>query len=62
MRAILIRALLVSLIVGSLLTLINQFERVAAFQLPNLWKMGLSYVVPFCVSVFSAFAVRSPRG
>lgn len=60
MRPILIRAVIVALIVGSLLTLINQFERVAALELPNLWKMGLSYVVPFCVSLFSALAVRTP--
>ena len=60
MRAILSRGILVALVVGSLLTLINQFERVAALELPNLWKMGLSYVVPFCVSVFSALAVKHP--
>lgn len=60
MRPILIRAVIISLIVGSLLTLINQFERVATLELPNLWKMGLSYVVPFCVSLFSALAVRTP--
>lgn len=60
MRAILIRAVIIALIVGSLLTLINQFERVAAFELPNLWKMGLSYVVPFCVSLFSALATKAP--
>jgi len=63
MRPILIRAIIISLIVGSLLTLINQFERVVALELPNLWKMGLSYVVPFCVSLFSALAAKSlPRG
>lgn len=57
-RAILIRGLIVSILVGSLLTLINQFEAISALQTPNLLKMGLSYVVPFCVSVFSAMAVR----
>lgn len=60
MRPILIRAVIIALIVGSLLTLINQFERVATFELPNLWKMGLSYVVPFCVSLFSALAAKAP--
>ncbi|HAY07558.1 MAG TPA: hypothetical protein PKV67_00295 [Hyphomonas sp.] len=57
-RAILIRGLIVSILVGSLLTLINQFEVISALQTPNLLKMGLSYIVPFCVSVFSAMAVR----
>ena len=60
MRPILIRAIIISLIVGSLLTLINQFERVTALELPNLWKMVLSYVVPFCVSLFSALAAKAP--
>ncbi len=54
---ILKRGLLVAVLVGSLLTVINQFERVAAFEQINLWKASLSYIVPFCVSVFSALAV-----
>ncbi|WP_035618121.1 hypothetical protein [Hyphomonas johnsonii] len=58
MRAILIRGLIVAVTVGSILTLINQFERVIAFEPLNWWKMGLSFVVPFCVSVFSALAVK----
>lgn len=60
MRPILTRGLIVAILVGSLLTLINQFERVVATEPLNWWKMGLSYVVPFCVSVFSALAV-SPK-
>jgi hypothetical protein len=59
MRTILIRGLIVAILVGSLLTLINQFERVMTLMPLNVWKMGLSYVVPFCVSVFSALAVRN---
>lgn len=59
MRAILLRGLIVAILVGTLLTLINQFERVMTLSPLNWWKMGLSYVVPFCVSVFSALAVRS---
>lgn len=61
-RAILIRGLIVSVLVGSLLTLINQFEAIAAMQQPNFLKMGLSYLVPFCVSVFSAVAVNRKPG
>jgi methyl-accepting chemotaxis protein len=60
MRAILVRGLIVALLVGTLLTLINQFERVMTLSPLNWWKMGLSYVVPFCVSVFSALAVKPP--
>jgi methyl-accepting chemotaxis protein len=58
MRAIMIRGLIVALLVGTILTLINQFERVIAMEALNGWKMGLSYLVPFCVSVFSALAVK----
>ena len=58
MRPILTRGLIVAILVGSLLTLINQFERVIVLDALNWWKMGLSYLVPFCVSVFSALAVK----
>lgn len=61
LRAILLRGVIVALLVGSLLTLINQFEQIAAAGPINLWKAGLSYLVPFCVSVFSALAIRPPR-
>jgi len=58
MRAIVIRGIIVALLVGTILTFINQFERVVALETLNWWKMGLSYLVPFCVSVFSALAVK----
>ncbi|MEQ9436226.1 nitrate/nitrite transporter NrtS [Hyphomonas sp.] len=57
MRAIVIRGIIVALLVGTILTFINQFERVVALETLNWWKTGLSYLVPFCVSVFSALAV-----
>ncbi len=60
MRPILIRGVVVAILVGTILTLINQFERVISLEALNWWKMGLSYLVPFCVSVFSAVAVK-PR-
>jgi len=58
MRPILIRGVIVAILVGTILTLINQFERVVVLEALNWWKMGLSYLVPFCVSVFSALAVK----
>jgi methyl-accepting chemotaxis protein len=58
MRPILIRGIVVAILVGTILTLINQFERVIALDALNWWKTGLSYLVPFCVSVFSALAVK----
>lgn len=58
MRVIIIRGLIVALFVGTILTVINQFERIVALEALNWWKTILSYIVPFCVSVFSAMAVR----
>tara|TARA_R110002126_G_scaffold39191_3_gene116436 strand:- start:1014 stop:1232 length:219 start_codon:yes stop_codon:yes gene_type:complete len=60
LRAIIKRGVIVSIVVGTLLTLINQFEQIAGLQAINPWKAGLSYLVPFCVSVFSALAVHTP--
>jgi hypothetical protein len=59
MRAIVIRGIIVALLVGTILTAINQFERVVALEALNWWKLALSYLVPFCVSVFSALAVKA---
>ncbi|WP_350210842.1 hypothetical protein [Henriciella sp.] len=60
LRAILLRGVIVALVVGSILTVINQYERIVAFEPINAWKAGLSFLVPFCVSVFSALAVKTP--
>lgn len=57
LRAILIRGVFVGLLVGTLLTFINQFEHIMDRQPLNILKACLSYFVPFCVSVFSALAV-----
>lgn len=60
LRAILMRGVIVALAVGTLLTLINQFEQITALRAINPLKAALSYLVPFCVSVFSALAVPTP--
>jgi len=52
------RALTISLIVGTLLIAINQGDFILAGQVPNLWKAGLTYIVPFCVSLFSALSAQ----
>ncbi len=49
-----IRALKISLIVGTLLTIINQGDMVLAGMMPPLWKIILTYMVPFCVSSYSS--------
>lgn len=48
------RATKISLIVGTLLTIINQGDMILAGQLPPIWKIILTYLVPFCVSSYSS--------
>lgn len=53
------RALKVSLIVGTLLNLINSGDALLAGHLPpNAWKIPLTYLVPFLVSYYSSAAER----
>lgn len=50
------RSLITALIVGTILTAINQGNRILddGFTLEILIKMGLTYCVPFCVSTLGA--------
>ena len=61
-RAIVRRGFRVSLIVGTLLTLINEGPTVLAGhpELSLIPRAVLNYIVPFCVSCYSAGAARSP--
>ena len=52
------RSLLTSLVVGTILTAINQGDVILAGQLPNLVKTGLNYLVPFCVATFGAVSAK----
>ncbi|WP_426415411.1 nitrate/nitrite transporter NrtS [Aestuariirhabdus sp. LZHN29] len=52
------RALRVAIIVGTLLVLINYADRIMEVELTQLdaIKMLLTYLVPYCVSTWSAVA------
>lgn len=52
------RAVRVSALIGTLLLAINQGDRLLAGELPPLWKVLLTYAVPFGVSSYSAAAYR----
>ena len=53
------RALIVSLIIGSLLCLINQWEAIIAGFIAVSWpKVMLAYLVPFGVSPYSTAASK----
>lgn len=51
------RALKVSAIVGTVLTAINQGDLIAAGGFPPIWKIALTYLVPYCVSSYSTAAL-----
>jgi hypothetical protein len=55
-------AVKVSLLVGTILALINHGEAILALSLPreNLVQILLTYLVPYCVSTYSA--VRALQG
>jgi hypothetical protein len=60
-RSILVGGLRVAAVVGTVLNAINQGDRLMAFQWGDVvwWKVGLTYLVPFCVSVYSAARIRT---
>ncbi len=51
---IILRGLKVAAVIGTLLTLINQGDLMLAGHWPPLWKLLLTYAVPFGVSTYSA--------
>ena len=60
-RSILVGGLQVSAVVGTVLNAINQGDRLLAQRWGDVvwWKIGLTYLVPFCVSVYSAARIRT---
>jgi hypothetical protein len=56
------RSLLVAAVVGTALNLINQGPEMLSGHLPVLWKLVLTYVVPFLVASYGSYAAfRSAR-
>ena len=57
------RAVLTSLVVGTALTAINQGDVLLSLTLTPtlLWKIPLTYTVPFGVSMYSALAISRDR-
>lgn len=50
--------IVVCLIVGTVLTLINQGDVIVAGEAPNLVKVGLTYVVPYLVATYGAVTAK----
>jgi hypothetical protein len=54
-------ALKVSLVVGTLLNVINNGEQLWAGHGVNIWRVALNFVVPYCVSSYSAARNEAQR-
>ena len=50
------RSLLVALIVGTILNLINQADAVVGKEEPVIWRILLTYCVPFFVATYGAYS------
>ena|GEM_PF-1449470 len=57
-RVVVVQALKVAAVVGTVLVTINQGDVIFSGGMPNWWKLGLTYCVPYCVSTYSAAMVR----
>lgn len=55
-------ALKTSLFIGSLLNLINQGDALFGPAEVDVFKLGLTYLVPYCVATFSATSITRQRG
>ena len=56
------RSVLVAVIVGTALNLINQGPEMLSGKWPVIWKLALTYVVPFLVASYGSYAAfRSSR-
>ncbi len=51
-------ALVMGLIVGTILTAINQGDVILAGEMPDPVKAGLTYMVPYCVATYGAVTAK----
>ena len=49
------------MVVGTVLNLINNGEQLWTHHTVNLWQAALNFVVPFCVSSYSAARNEAQR-
>lgn len=52
-RSNVLRAIKVAIIVGTVLTLINQGDQIWVGDVPPIWKIALTYLVPYLVSSYA---------
>jgi hypothetical protein len=51
------RSLFVAVVVGTVLNMINQGDVWLAGGALSYWKLGLTYLVPFCVATYGAWSM-----
>ncbi len=56
------RSLMVALVIGTILNLINQGDALMAGATVNLFKLFLTYLVPYCVATYGAVSLRMKDG
>ena len=59
---VLVRSLLTALVVGTILVAINQGNDIVAGEIRDslIWKVPLTYCVPFCVATWGALVNSRP--
>jgi len=57
-KGIIRRAFLTSVVVGSVLLLINHGDTIKAQEYPALWKVALTYLVPFLVTIWGSISLN----
>lgn len=55
-------ALKVSLVVGTILNVINNGEQFWVHHTVGFWQLAMNFVVPYCVSSYSAACNEAQRG
>ncbi len=55
------RSLGVAIVVGTILTAINQGDVILSGQMPVIWKVLLTYLVPYLVATYGAYAALANR-
>lgn len=50
------RSLVVAVVVGAILNLINQGDRLMAMDGVIWWRVALTFCVPFCVASYGAYS------
>ena len=56
-QGIIRKACLTFVVVGSALLLINHGDTIKVQEYPALWKIGLTYLVPFLVTIWGSISL-----